>query len=438
MSTSYHRHQAKQRRDSFCAASDGQIDGDVDPEAAHRDAHVLRILRSAEKRAPRDIETLVRVLKRLDFFAEQDLTLLRVCCQTMTYRRYGAGMSIFEREDASTHMMVVWNGCAELTKQAVVESHIDDITDSRPKASDVRQVGQLVHRGEAIGLEEVVKDLPRPNFCTAAARIGCLVLLVERQAYLDAHAAAVADRVAADVRFLKTFYSLPRLDLFDSSGVWGTGEALHELVVHKMQMISVSGKTVITMQGKPADGLYFIRRGRCEVRRRRGGNTAANKQNQMYYGLMKKVLAAVDSVDAHMSKHNDFFATTEFSSRNEAGAANDGAGIEMGVGMLEMGDWFGGESTLRDSSAGSEGVPFLYTISSLEPTTLLMIPRSSLFHLQTRSLEAVRNSLVEWIERLPQGCMKDVAYAKYKEDVLKQVLSSKRARALRGEAIDRM
>ena len=86
MQTLHHRHLAKERRDAFCAASDAHIEGDVDPEAAHRDAHVLRILRSAEKRAPRDIETLVRVLKRLDFFAEQDLTLLRVCCQTMTYR----------------------------------------------------------------------------------------------------------------------------------------------------------------------------------------------------------------------------------------------------------------------------------------------------------------------------------------------------------------
>ena len=237
------------------------------------------------------------------------------------------------------------------------------------------------------------------------------------------------------MRFLKTFYSLPRLDLFDSSGVWGQGDALHELVVHKMQMISVPGKAVITQQGTPADGLYFIRRGRCDVRRRRGGS-AASKQKQCY-GLMKTVLAAVDSVDAHMAQHNEFFATTEFSSRNDGAAAGEGGGGDMSVGLLEMGDWFGGESTLRDSSAGSEGVPFLYTITSAEPTTVLMLPRSSMFHLQTRSIEAIRSSLVAWIERLPKGCMKDVHYAKYKENVLKEVLCSKRARALRGTPVGR-
>ena len=336
------------------------------------------------------------------------------------------------------HMMIVWNGSVQLTSDPPVDKPAAEAI-VRPRTSE--RSGQLSakevrHRGEEVFTAEALfKDVPVLEHVSASAE-GCLLLMVGRADYIHAHEAAIRGRVEADVHFLQSFYALPVIDLFDRSGVWGAGNALHQLVMHKMEMLTLPGKTRVTQQGEPSDGIFFIRRGRCEVRRK-GFHSLEKKKRARAYGLLKEVLRAVHAVDAEMAAHEEFFSSSLFLAKGDAVSLSaDEAGLE--VGNLRAGDWFGGESVLSHEGAGQgSGVEWLYSISTIEPTTLLKLPRASLFHLQSRSLDAVRSGLVPWIEGLPKGCLKDAQYAAYKDKVLRDVLSSDRARSLRGQRLDR-
>ena len=48
-----------------------------------------------------------------------------------------------------------------------------------------------------------------------------------------------------------------------------------------------------------------------------------------------------------------------------------------------------------DTGSGQKGVEFMYTVKTTEPTTLLKLPRSALFYLQSESIQAIRDNLVQ-------------------------------------------
>ncbi|EKX40154.1 hypothetical protein GUITHDRAFT_142885 [Guillardia theta CCMP2712] len=215
--------------------------------------------------------------------------------------------------------------------------------------------------------------------------------------------------------FLFSTFCSPRLDLFPRNSAWGKAGVLEDLVLNNMEFLSVAGKHVVCRQGDNSEALFFIRRGKCEVFR-----TPDLSSSGKYYGLLREIHAAVRKVDEDTMEQQQSNGKNKFLSRGSETTEN------FLVGQLDLGDWFGGETVLKDGH-----VPYFYTIVTTEPSQLLLLKRSSLFHLQGRSLQILRDSLAGWVRSLPKGFVKDNKYTQYKEKVLAEVLSSRKAMALR-------
>jgi len=375
---------------------------------AHNDPRIRKILRApATKRSDEDIELLIAVMMKFNFFQNyiNNPAFMTTFCTNVTYRRFGYEEVVFNRGDEADFVFVVWTGTVELTKN----SDLDMI------GVEIFNPAETKTEGMTIGIDEVMKGKSRGHFAKAGAH-GALLLSISRENYLKAFRASQIERAEQDAQFLRTFFSSPRLDLFPRNSAWGKAGVLEDLVLNNMEFLSVPGKHVVCRQGDNSEALYFIRRGKCEVYR-----TPDLSSFGKYYGLLREIHAAVRKVDEDTMEQQQSNGKNKFLSRG-----GETADENILVGQLDLGDWFGGETVLKDGH-----VPYFYTIVTTEPSQLLLLKRSSLFHLQGRSLQILRDALSGWVPSLPRGFVKDNKYAQYKEKVLAEVLGSRKAMALR-------